>query len=196
MLRLPRRVFCVAATLALASLSVNARQTPGGDPRVEAIRYWSFGDVTRIAIETQGDYKITSDSLAKPPRLFFDLRGLRPPASKRKGMQIIQVNDHRVKQIRVAETEPGVTRIVLDLAAPSDFTSSQLVTPDRLIIELHPKGSGTAEPAISRTISGVERVRLDESDTISTTSQALPPITGVPAEPTRLPFVSQPDLWA
>src|SRR5437763_4123925 len=84
-------------------------------PRIEAIRFWSFGDVTRIAIETHGDYKLSSERLDNPPRLFFDLTGVLPPVSRQKGVQALSVGDHLVRQIRVAETEPGITRIVFDL---------------------------------------------------------------------------------
>jgi N-acetylmuramoyl-L-alanine amidase len=47
-----------------------------------------------------------------------------------------QVNDKFLKQIRVAETLPGRTRVVLDLNRPVDFNVSQLGNPDRLMIEL------------------------------------------------------------
>jgi N-acetylmuramoyl-L-alanine amidase len=55
------------------------------------------------------------------------------------------VGDRTLKQIRIAETQRGVTRIVLDLEQESDFTASQLSNPERLMIELHPKGTNAAE---------------------------------------------------
>jgi N-acetylmuramoyl-L-alanine amidase len=115
-------------------------QTP---PHIEAIRFWSFGDVTRVAIETVGDYKLQHDQLANPARLYFDLDGLRPPADHRRGIDTIHVGDRLVKQIRVAELNPGTTRIVFDLIGPVDYTSSQLVNPDRLMIEVRPKSTSS-----------------------------------------------------
>ena len=54
-------------------------------------------------------------------------------------MHIIPVGDALLKQIRVAETQPGVTRVVLDLEQTAEFTASQLSQSDRLMIELRAK---------------------------------------------------------
>jgi N-acetylmuramoyl-L-alanine amidase len=133
-------------------------------PHVEVIRYWSFGDVTRVAIETAGDYHFTTDSVDNPRRVFFDLNGLKPPSSVGRGMQAIQVGDKLVKQIRVAEVSPGITRIVFDVLAPVYVVSSQLVNPDRLMIEIRPKDNA---PLLARNIghsvTGAQRVYLSTS---------------------------------
>ena len=55
-------------------------------------------------------------------------------------MHVIAVGDALLKQIRVAETQPGVTRVVLDLEQHAEFTASQLSSPDRLMIELRAEG--------------------------------------------------------
>lgn len=158
MFRLPRRILSLATIIAAAGTCAQPRQRDEStDPRIEAVRFWSFSDVTRVAIETHGAYKVTSDHLDSPPRLFFDLRGVRPPVSQRKGIQTFHVGDRLVRQIRVAETEPGVTRIVFDLEAPVDFSSSQLVNPDRLMIELHPKESAVPTTVISRSQVGIRK---------------------------------------
>jgi N-acetylmuramoyl-L-alanine amidase len=133
----------------------------GAEPHVEVIRYWSFGDVTRIVIETVGEYHFTSDSVPNPSRIFFDLIGLKPPSNVRHGMQTIAVGDRILKQIRVAEVVPGTTRVVLDVLAPVDVISSQLVNPDRLIIEIRPKDT---PPIITEnlrhSLTGAQRVNL------------------------------------
>ena len=54
----------------------------------------------------------------------------------KKGMHVIPVGDALLKQIRIAETQPGVTRVVLDLEQRAEFTASQLSSPNRLMIEL------------------------------------------------------------
>jgi N-acetylmuramoyl-L-alanine amidase len=107
---------------------------------VTAVRFWSLGSVTRIAIETDGDFQVKSDRLDNPDRLFFDLTGTRPELG-RKGMTTIPVSDHFVRQIRVAEPQRGVTRVVLDLETTVESTTSRLDNPTRLIIELRASGS-------------------------------------------------------
>ena len=156
MLRIQRRVALSAAVLLAPSLVQIAR----AQSRVEAIRFWSFGDVTRVAIQTQGEYKLTSDQIPSPYRLYFDLSGLRPPASTHRGVQTIPVNDHRVKEIRVAEVSPGKTRIVFDLEGPADVISSQLVNPDRLMIEIRPKNGTAAPPTLAHSVVGGQKVDL------------------------------------
>jgi len=143
-------------------------------PHVEVIRYWSFGDVTRIAIETAGDYHFTSDSVDNPARIFFDLNGLKPPSNVHHGMQTIPVGDKLVKQIRLAEVTPGTTRVVIDLLAPADVVSSQLVNPDRLIIEIRPKDiPPLTTQGIRHSLTGAQRVNLTAP--LLDTDRDLPP---------------------
>src|SRR6266550_2350042 len=113
--------------------------SPASSPQLEvtAVRFWTLSEVTRIAIETNGEFRFRSDRLDNPDRLFFDLLGTKPRMGVR-GVQIKPVGDKLLKRIRIAETQPGMTRVVLDLESPVDFTASQLSNPDRLIIELRP----------------------------------------------------------
>jgi len=107
--------------------------------KVSAVRFWSLGDLTRVAIDVSAEFKFKSERLTNPDRLFFDIEGAGPDTVA-KGLQTIPVGDKILKQIRIAETRPGVTRVVLDLEQRAEFTASQLTSPDRLIIEL--RGSG------------------------------------------------------
>lgn len=172
---LPRSV--VLSTLAswLIVAPLLGAQTVAG-PHVEVIRYWSFGDVTRIVVETVGDYKFTSEAVVNPPRIYFDLAGLKPPSSVHRGMQTIPVGDHLLKQIRVAEVVPGTTRIVLDVLSSVDIVSSQLVNPDRLIVEIRPKD---VPPVITQnlrhSLTGAQRVNLS-APTLDTDRDLPPPV--------------------
>jgi len=113
---------------------------PAASPlEVTDVRFWSLSEVTRIAIETNGEFHFRSDRLPNPDRLFFDVLGTKPRLSV-KGVRTIPVDDKLLKRIRVAETQPGMTRVVLDLESAVEFTSSQLSNPDRLMIELRAAG--------------------------------------------------------
>jgi N-acetylmuramoyl-L-alanine amidase len=115
--------------------------------QVTAIRFWSLSDVTRVAIETNGEFRYKSDRVPNPNRIFFDLKGARPHLGE-KGIIVKQVGDKLLKRVRVAENVPGVTRVVLDLENDVEFTASQLGNPDRLMIELR---STKAPASISQT---------------------------------------------
>ena len=140
-------------------LPVSAQQT------VTAVRFWSFGDVTRVAIEASGGFGFKSDRLVNPDRIFFDLAGTVPNLDHR-GHSTIAVGDTFLRQIRVAETQRGTTRVVLDLQGPpAEVSTSVLENPDRLIIELRRPGSHPAplpEPVIttSATTPPVEPQRV------------------------------------
>jgi len=135
--RLPQKFAAsawISAALMLFTGRMPAQNVEGG--HVTAVRYWSLGDVTRIAIETDTEFEIRSDHLDNPDRLFFDVVGTIPRLG-RKGMNVIPVSDRFVKQIRIAETQRSITRVVLDLESAVEFTTSRLENPERLIIELH-----------------------------------------------------------
>jgi N-acetylmuramoyl-L-alanine amidase len=101
------------------------------------VRSWSAGDTTRVAVEVSGEFKYKSDRLENPPRLFFDVQDARPVMAQK----TIAVGDHLLKQIRIAETQPGTTRIVFDLEQEVEFTASQLSNPERLMVEIRSKGA-------------------------------------------------------
>ncbi len=162
---LPRRLSCLFAFAALSPMVSRLPAQSAGPARVQAVRFWSFGDVTRVAIQTEGEYQLFSDQIDNPARLYFDLTGLLPPASGHRGVQTIEVGDHLLRQIRIAEVSPGKTRIVFDLVAPVDVVSSQLVNPDRLMIELRPKNPGIQSLSLAHSVTGSQRVDLSTSPT-------------------------------
>lgn len=199
--------------LALGASGASRSSVQVVTPRVEAIRFWSFGDVTRIAIQTHGDYKLVKDQIEHPSRVYFDLNGLRPPSSLRHGVQIVQVGDRQVKQIRIAEVTPKRTRIVFDLLGAMEVNSSQLVNPDRLMIEFRPRG--TSLPALSATKSVISAppaspAAADRSastqviKTVKTTdglvlhsttpSEPASPAASIPEAPTRVTMAPSPSL--
>jgi N-acetylmuramoyl-L-alanine amidase len=139
----------------LGALICDAGGTQAAPGKVTAVRFWSLGDMTRVAIEVSSDFHYHAERLDGPDRLFFDIRGATPPTDS-KGMRIIHVDDALVKQIRVAETQPGVTRVVLDLEARAEFTASQLANPDRLMIELRLKDKPA--PPATASVTGAKSI--------------------------------------
>jgi len=171
----------------LGGIALAAAMCLGASPesKVTAVRFWSLGEVTRVAIEVSADFRYKSDRLENPDRLFFDIQGARP-AMVAKGMHVIPVGDAILKQIRVAETQPGVTRVVLDLEKRAEFTASQLAGPDRLMIELRAKDK-PAPPATTSTTGAKNLndtpVRTVEADFAS---EAAPRVEVPKPEPVRI----------
>ena len=151
----------------------------GASPRVSEVRFWSLGDTTRIAVEIgASEFHYKYDRLENPDRLFFDIEGVKPPVGFRR-MHTIEVGDALVKQIRVAETQPGVTRVVVDLNGAADFSASQLTNPSRLMIEVRaPEKNG---PSITPSATAAAKLSdLPSKPAAADMSTPLDSATAVP----------------
>jgi len=161
------------------SMTVLAAQTSSTNT-VTAVRHWSLSDVTRVAVEVSGEFEFNTERLHNPERVYFDIKDAKPRIdSKRAYAEDVQ--DKMVKRIRVAETKPGVTRVVLDLASAVEASASQLSNPNRLIIELR-AGVGAAIPTTL------------EAPTISTAPapSAMPSMGIKPEPPKPAPKIESP----
>src|SRR5579864_1348297 len=108
-------------------------------PRVTAIRHWSTPDYTRVAIDLESEVKFGSQRISHPDRIFFDLRDTKL-ASTLVG-KTFEVDDGFLKKIRVAQFQPGRTRVVLEVDDLSTYEAFLLPNPYRLIIDIHGKNS-------------------------------------------------------
>jgi len=104
-------------------------------PRVTGIRHWSTPDYTRVAIDLENEVQFASQRIAHPDRIFFDLRNTKL-ASTLVGKSF-DVDDGFLKKIRVAQFQPGRTRVVLEVADLSGYNAFLLPNPYRLIIDIH-----------------------------------------------------------
>src|SRR5690242_869868 len=141
-----KRIAALAITIPV--LLAQGERTP--QRAVTAVRHWGSAESTRVAIEVTGDFKYRSDRLHNPERIYFDILDAYPRIGSRR-FYTETVVDKFLQKVRVAETVPGVTRVVLDLADSVEVSTSQLANPNRLIIELRP---GTA-PTIPTETSPV-----------------------------------------
>ncbi|MBZ5719007.1 MAG: N-acetylmuramoyl-L-alanine amidase [Acidobacteriia bacterium] len=107
--------------------------------RVTGIRHWSTPDYTRVAIDLEQDVKYESQRIDHPDRIFFDLLDTKL-ASTLVG-KTFDVNDGFLKKIRIAQFQPGKSRVVLEVDDLSDYNAFLLPNPTRLIIDIHGKGN-------------------------------------------------------
>ncbi len=130
----------------LMSITLLAGQ--GRDPaqlRVSAVRHWTLTGVTRVAIEVSGEFQYRTDRLHNPERVYFDIPNSQPRIDSRR-LYSEALEDPLLRRVRVAETTPGVTRVVLELGDGVEISVSQLTNPNRLIVELKP-GAAPGSPA-------------------------------------------------
>ena len=136
-------------------------------PRVTAIRHWSTPDYTRVAIDLESEVKFGSQRISHPDRIFFDLRDTKL-ASTLVG-KTFEVDDGFLKKIRVAQFQPGRTRVVLEVDDLSTYEAFLLPNPYRLIIDIHGKNDKIAHAKLTKeeaaTLADVEAPPQAETKT-------------------------------
>jgi N-acetylmuramoyl-L-alanine amidase len=175
----------MAALLALAPLA--AAQTQRAPQRsVTAVRHWVLAETTRIAVEVSGEFSFRSDTLHNPERVYFDILNARPNfASHRIHSETLP--GPLAQRIRVAETVPGVTRVVIDLVEGVEVASSTLSNPHRLIVELK-KAAGATGAKAPESTAKVEPPAVAEPPVVSigpATARSASPSPGTPPRPEK-----------
>ncbi|MDR3701187.1 MAG: N-acetylmuramoyl-L-alanine amidase [Candidatus Sulfopaludibacter sp.] len=158
-------------------------QTDRAQPRtVSAVRHWNLSDATRVAIEVSGDFQYHSDRLHDPERIYFDIVDSHPLIGK-KPFYIESIDDKLLHRIRVAETVPGVTRVVLELGDSVQVSTSQLTTPNRLMIELRAMGAAPAVPTAPPLVTPLATPAAEPKSPFTPKPLPAPPPTAVPSTP-------------
>jgi N-acetylmuramoyl-L-alanine amidase len=127
---------------------------------VTGIRRWSTADYTRVAIDVEGDVRFSSQRIAHPSRIFFDLQDTKL-ASTLVG-KTFEVDDGFLKKVRVAQFAPRRTRIVLEVDNLSAYDAFLLPNPNRLIIDLHSKNGRARLPKDKDKDNGEENKEADQ----------------------------------
>lgn len=138
---LMRSLAVVAGLVVIAAHGVPA--WGAGPIEVTAVRHTIVGTTTRITVDLTGDFTYRSDRAHDPERIFFDIFMAKPRIGAR-NVYAQALSDRLVSRIRMAETSPGVTRVVLDLVTSVEFSASRAANPPRLVIDL--KGPDDAPP--------------------------------------------------
>ena len=104
-------------------------------PHVQKIRSSVTPDGAEIIIELEDSVQFISGRITNPDRIYFDLHAakLSPALLHNK----IKVTGDLLNQVRVAQNQGGVVRIVLDVNGVKDYAATLLQKPSRLVIELY-----------------------------------------------------------
>ncbi|MGH9676732.1 MAG: AMIN domain-containing protein, partial [Candidatus Acidiferrum sp.] len=128
------------AKTATTSAAEEAPAEPPEDGKrvlVAGVREWATPDYTRVEIALEGKVAYQAGRIDSPDRIFFDLSESKLAPSLF-GKSIV-VDDGILKKIRMAQYQPGMTRVVLEVAPESEYTASLAANPSRLIIDLRGK---------------------------------------------------------
>jgi N-acetylmuramoyl-L-alanine amidase len=181
-----KRSTAFATVTALAAAIVSLAQTAHpGQHNVTAVRHWNAAGVTRFAIEVSGEFEYRSDRLHDPERVYYDILNSRPKFENKR-LFTEDVDDPFVKRIRVAETAPDVTRVVLDLTGQVQVNASIMSSPDRLIVELR-----RGETATTNQAASISPVTLNPPPP-APVAVAPPPVAPPPVAIAPLPVATEP----
>jgi N-acetylmuramoyl-L-alanine amidase len=131
---------------------------PTPDTLIKAIRHWSNGDVTRIAVDLTGKpAKFRTGHLPDPDRIFIDLYDVQPTPAVL--MKNLPQDDGLLHNIRVAISGDGVVRIAFDLTRAAEYTATLIPDPYRLELELRaPEARGAADGPDPGLLAGAQPV--------------------------------------
>jgi N-acetylmuramoyl-L-alanine amidase len=121
-------------------------QRLAGPPEVTAVRRWVGPNYSRIVIGMEAEVKFETLRLANPDRIVLDIQNTRlSPALMGKTFPI---EDGFLRQIRVAQFTPTVTRVVLDVQKIEDYSVIPLPNPFRLVVDIH----GTPAQLVAKAV--------------------------------------------
>src|SRR5579859_6084719 len=135
-----------------------------GVPSVQHIRSTLTPDGTEVVIDLEDTVQYVSGRIANPDRIYFDLHAARlSPALLRNK---IRVSGDLLSQVRVAQNQGGVVRVVLDVNGVRDYAASLMQKPSRLVIELYGTGGAHNAPvqSVKATSPAAKNSNNEKSD--------------------------------
>jgi len=162
-----------------------------GLPEVTALRRWVGPSYTRIVINVEGEVKFDTARLPNPDRIVLDL--LNSHLSSALVGKTFPVENGFLRQVRVGQFQPNVTRVVLDVEKIEDYSVFTLPNPFRLVIDINGPPPEVAEKTAQGS-KGAPAALAEEKETAESRQSATP--KPAPEEPAKkeMTAVSPPAL--
>lgn len=158
-------------------------QRPAGPPEVTAIRRWVGPNYSRIVIAVEGEAKFDTIRLANPDRIVLDLENTR--LSPTLVGKTFPIEDGFLRQIRVAQFTPTVTRVVLDVQKIEDYSVIPLPNPFRLVVDIH----GTPAQEMAKAAPPKPEKPAPEPQRAGAATPNAPPVSSTMKSKTGAPAV-------
>jgi len=176
------------ASVNAAEKAVVPSVASGRAQQIRKISAKAWQNSTRVTIELESGVQYVSGRIANPDRIYFDLHSakLTPVLAHTK----IKTDGTILSAVRVAQNPSGVVRVVLDVNGVTDYSSSLLNNPSRLVIDLYPNGppvqtakagDGSGETAASENLA----TTTAEKSAGKTQPAATTPVKSAKAEPSE-----------
>jgi N-acetylmuramoyl-L-alanine amidase len=115
-------------------------------PQVSRIRTWNADTYTRIVIDVGAKVKYQAARISGPDRIYFDIEGAKLNAALLRAP--IDVESGFLKNVRVAQNQSGIVRVVLEVNRVTDYSVFLLPDPYRLVVDVY--GTSAAAEAAAR----------------------------------------------
>ena len=117
--------------------------TSGDLARLTGVRHYSDQTHTRIVLDLDRSVRFQTGEAHQPERLFIDLQGVDEPtnldgAESRGREQVVSIPGGAIDRVRVALTQPGIVRVVMDFSDSGRhtlFTLGSEGEPFRIVID-------------------------------------------------------------
>jgi N-acetylmuramoyl-L-alanine amidase len=114
-------------------------------PQVTGIRHWNSSEGSTVVLDLQEQVQYEAHRLTDPVRIYVDLHDTSlAPALNGKN---IEIGDAMLMRVRLAQPMPGVTRVVLETSAGTNFAVSLEPNPYRLVVQVRPLGASNSPRA-------------------------------------------------
>jgi len=115
----------------------------------------SFGKNNgRVVIELTGEVKFEYKQLPAPNRrIYFDLHGVKLEGSNLK-TDTIAISNRHLKQIRLGQNSPSITRVVFDFNSFRRYRVFTLPSPYRIVFDLYGAGRGPSYLSAAKETPG------------------------------------------
>lgn len=160
--------------------------------RVDKIEVAHSAARTWVLVSVTGMIDIASQRIENPPRVFVDFQGTVPAKGIgvfRQGMEVIEIKDPYVRQIRIAENQKGVTRVVLDLVREDVLFRTEVQAGNKLAIEVSLKEATLENPL--RRENFQSRDSLQSKSVPPRPEKALTPVVARPRPAERPKFFAR-----
>lgn len=139
----------------------------GGPSKLTSIRSWSKQESTTVALFLEAPAHWASGALKDPDRIYLDLDNTQlagDVAGKSREGMAIQVDDAVVKRVRVGQRESSGVRVVIDLAAPAEYSAVISPTePYRLMIVVHGTQTSSLPPRATANPESTKKITSAET---------------------------------
>lgn len=115
----------------------------GALSHVRNIQFQSSKDHTEVIIDLDGKARYSESHLSKPERIYFDIA--HSTLDRNLLDKTFIVDDKLLRQVRVAQNQPDIVRVVLDLNGTPASSVSDLSDPFRIVVDIRDKGVAVAE---------------------------------------------------